>query len=110
MSNCGFGVNSTTLAQRRIAQSFWLLFEDCLQDAVSSSVIVCGEGVDCAEPALVRQEDGKESSGAWFFGAGADSQGAAVFLDEFAGDPKAEAGAGIFLRGEEGFEDVVEVL
>ena len=33
-----------------------------------------------------------------------------MFLDEFAGDPKAEAGAGIFLRGEEGFEDVVEML
>jgi len=73
-------------------------------------VIVCGEGVDRLEPALVWQEDGKESSGEWFFGAGADSQSAAVLLDEFTGDPKAEAGASIFLRGEEGFEDVVEVL
>jgi len=73
-------------------------------------VIVCGEGIDRVEPALVWQKDGKEGSRAWFFGAGADSQGATVFLDEFAGDPKAEAGAGIFLRSEEGFKDVVEVL
>lgn len=29
-----------------------------------------------------------------------------MFLDEFAGDPQAEAGACVFLRGEEGFEDV----
>ncbi len=41
---------------------------------------------------------------------GADFDGAAVALDDLPGDPEAEAGADVFLGGEEGFEDLVAVF
>ena len=41
---------------------------------------------------------------------GADFDGAAVALDDLLGDPEAEAGADIFLGGEEGLEDVIAVF
>ena len=61
-------------------------------------------------PSLVGQEDGKDCAASWCGGAGAYAKAAAVFFDELAGDPQAQAGAGIFFRGEEGFEDAAEML
>ena len=40
----------------------------------------------------------------------ADFDGAAVALDDLLGDPEAEAGADVFLGGEEGLEDVIAVF
>src|SRR5882757_635106 len=76
----------------------------------SRSVIFGGEGIDRLEFSLVRQEDRKSCATEGIGGAGADAQATAVLLDEFAGDPKAEACAGIFFRGEERFEDAFKML
>ena len=62
------------------------------------------------QASLGGQEDGKDGAASWSDGAGANAETAAVLFDEFARDPKAEAGAGIFFRREEGFEDAVEML
>jgi hypothetical protein len=48
------------------------------------NVIVCGEGIDLLESSLVWQKDGEDSAAEGIGGAGADAQGAAVLLYQFA--------------------------
>ena len=86
------------------------LLKDCLQNSgCSRSVVVCGEGVDCVESSSVWKKDGKDGAAEGSGGAGADAQAAAVLLNQFAGDPQAEACAGIFFCGEEWFEDACDM-
>jgi hypothetical protein len=58
----------------------------------------------------LRKEEREAGSAAGMGGSGADADAATVFVDEFAGDPEAESGAGVFFGGEEGFEDAGEML
>ena len=52
------------------------------------------------------KEDAEDGAGGGSIGAAADAHGAVMLADNLVADPEAEAGAGGFFGGEEGFEDV----
>src|SRR5580698_3691950 len=94
----------------RVARRLWRDSDRRMAVGEDGMTLLFGGKVVAGGCAFLWQEDGEDGAGSCIRDAGTHTDAAAMFFDELAGDPEAEAGAGIFFGGEEGFEDVADVV